>query len=123
MDPLAPATRPPSWLARGVARLRAGSSTPAAPAADAREADAVDADGPPALDFRALPAPEPLLRALAAAEALAPGQSCTVLTPLLPTPLLDALAERGLRHEATLLRAGGARIRIRAPASVEPGDG
>ncbi|MBN8715671.1 DUF2249 domain-containing protein [Thermomonas sp. S9] len=48
------------------------------------------------LDLRALPAPEPLLLALAAADALQPGQAVEVLTPQLPVPLLEALEARGL---------------------------
>ncbi|WP_257389502.1 DUF2249 domain-containing protein [Tahibacter caeni] len=53
----------------------------------------------PELDLRGLPAPEPLLQALAAADALAPGGLLRVWTPLLPLPLLQALAERGLRYD------------------------
>lgn len=65
------------------------------------------------LDLRALPSPEPMLRALAAADALRPGQQVQVLTPLLPTPLLDVLAARGLQATATPLPDGGARVAIR----------
>ena len=72
-------------------------------------------DAPAVLDLRALPAPEPMMRALAAAEALEPGQALEVLTPLLPMPLLDALAARGLRARAELLPSGGARVAIRRP--------
>ena len=67
------------------------------------------------LDLRELPAPEPMLRALAAADALLPGQSVQVLTPLLPTPLLDLLQARGLQVTATLLADGGASVLIRCP--------
>ena len=67
------------------------------------------------LDLRALPSPEPMRRALAAADALRPGQQLQVLTPLLPTPLLEVLAARGLQATATLLPAGGARVVIRYP--------
>jgi hypothetical protein len=67
----------------------------------------------PELDLRWLPSPEPMLRALAAADALLPGQAVQVLTPLLPTPLLDALASRGMQVTAFALPTGGARVLIR----------
>ena len=69
----------------------------------------------PELDLRWLPSPEPMLRALAAADALLPGQAVQVLTPLLPTPLLDALVSRGMRATAFALPTGGARVLIRCP--------
>lgn len=75
----------------------------------------VDDGTPPELDLRRLPSPQPMLRALAAADALAPGQALQVLTPLLPLPLLDALAARGLHASASVLPAGGARVLIRCP--------
>lgn len=75
----------------------------------------VDHGASPELDLRRLPSPEPMLRALAAADALAPGQAVQVLTPLLPVPLLDALAARGLHASASALPAGGARVLIRRP--------
>lgn len=67
------------------------------------------------LDLRGLPAPEPLLRALAAADALESGQSVEVLTPLLPTPLLEALAARGLRWRAESAPDGGVLVVIQRP--------
>jgi hypothetical protein len=67
------------------------------------------------LDLRGLPSPEPMMRALAAADALQPGQALQVLTPLLPTPLLDVLQARGLQVTAALLPGGGARVLIRCP--------
>ena len=67
------------------------------------------------LDLRGLPAPEPMMRALAAADALRPGQVLQVLTPLLPTPLLDVLCARGLQATAALLADGSARVLIRCP--------
>lgn len=67
----------------------------------------------PELDLRGLPPPEPMLRALAAADALLSGQAVQVLTPLLPMPLLDALASRGLQASASVLPTGGARVLIR----------
>jgi hypothetical protein len=68
------------------------------------------------LDLRGLPAPEPMLRALVAADALAPGAAVSVLTPLVPLPLLDALRARGLRHCVEALPGGGARVLIQHPA-------
>jgi hypothetical protein len=52
-------------------------------------------------------------QALAAAEQLAPGEVLEVLTPLMPMPLLSALAERGLQAQATTLPDGGAKVVIR----------
>jgi len=69
----------------------------------------------PELDLRWLPLPEPMLRALAIADALLPGQAVQVLTPLLPTPLLDALATRGMQATVFALPTGGARVLIRCP--------
>ncbi|MEO5829663.1 MAG: DUF2249 domain-containing protein [Rhodanobacter sp.] len=68
------------------------------------------------LDLRGLPSPEPMLRALAAADALQPGQAFQVLTPLLPTPLLEVLRARGLQASAALRPDGSARVLIRCPA-------
>lgn len=69
----------------------------------------------PELDLRGFPAPEPLLRALAAADALEAGAAVSVLTPLLPHPLLAALTERGLRWTAEERAGGGACVRIERP--------
>lgn len=68
-----------------------------------------------AIDLRGLAAPEPLLRALEAADALAPGECLELLTPLLPTPLLQALAERGFVARARVLADGSASVRVRLP--------
>ena len=68
---------------------------------------------PAELDLRRLPSPQPMLRALEAADALLPGQAVQVLTPLMPMPLLDALASRGLHASAFVMPAGGARVLIR----------
>jgi uncharacterized protein (DUF2249 family) len=73
----------------------------------------VDDSAKAELDLRHLPSPEPMLLALEAADALQPGQSVCVLTPLLPIPLLDALAARGLRTSAVTLPDGAARVLIR----------
>ncbi len=70
---------------------------------------------PREVDLRDLPAPEPLLQALALADALPPGGSVVVLTPLWPHPLLAALAERGLHHHAEALSDEGVRVRIERP--------
>lgn len=73
----------------------------------------------PRLDLRDLPPPAPMLRALEAADALAPGEAVQVLTPLMPAPLLQALEERGMQVTADALPEGGALVLIRRPA----GDG
>lgn len=91
-------------------------------------------DGPPmdirpetALDFRGLPAPEPMARALAAADALLPGGEVAVLTPLMPLPLLDLLAARGLLTHSRALADGGVATLIRRPHGQDvpdqPGQG
>lgn len=67
---------------------------------------------PPELDLRDLPAPEPMQRALSAVAALQPGQSVTVLTPLLPTPLLELLRAQGLHTSVSIPPGGGARVLI-----------
>lgn len=77
--------------------------------------DAQASSAPPIvdLDLRALPAPEPMVRALAAADALAPGATLLLWTPLLPSPLLQALAERGFDARAHCLPDGTAHVAIR----------
>lgn len=65
------------------------------------------------LDLRSLQPPEPMQQALAAADRLVPGDVLEVLTPLMPMPLLSALAERGLQAQATTLPEGGAKVVIR----------
>jgi hypothetical protein len=64
------------------------------------------------LDWRALPPPEPLQRALALADALPPGATASVLTPCWPAPLLTALDERGLLWSAGNAADGGVRVRF-----------
>jgi hypothetical protein len=71
------------------------------------------------LDLRGLPAPEPLVRALNAADALPPGAALELFTPMLPMPLIDALSGRGLRVTAQQLPDGSARVLVQcmqAPA-------
>lgn len=65
------------------------------------------------LDLRGLPAPEPLLRALAAVDALAADATLELLTPLLPMPLLAELDERGMHYEVEPRPDGGVCVRIR----------
>lgn len=69
------------------------------------------------LDLRALRAPEPLLQALAAADALEPGQAVEVLTPLLPAPLLEALDARGLHWRSEPCADHGTWVAILRPAA------
>lgn len=69
----------------------------------------------PVLDLRQLPAPEPFERAFAAVETLGPGATLVLLTPLLPTPLLQALAARGFDVQAGAQPDGSARVSVRAP--------
>lgn len=76
----------------------------------------------PELDLRALPPPEPLLQALAAADALAPGAAVRVLTPLLPLPLLEALTARGLAHRVLPSQGCGACVLIERAADGTAGD-
>ncbi len=55
------------------------------------------------LDLRDLPPPEPLHRALEAAERLAAGESVTVLTRFRPAFLIDQLEARGLAYACVSL--------------------
>ena len=72
------------------------------------------------LDLRHLGAPEPMLRSLAAADALAPGEHLTVLTPMLPRPLLMELAVRGFEADPGEPQPGGSgRVLIRRPDDAE----
>lgn len=67
------------------------------------------------LDLRALAPPMPLLRSLELADALSLGEQVTVLTPLWPEPLFEALDERGLAWEAAPVAEGGVRVRLWRP--------
>lgn len=69
------------------------------------------------LDLRDLPAPEPFVQALAAADALQPGQALEVLTPLLPSPLLEALVARGLSWRSEPCADYGTWLAILRPAA------
>lgn len=76
------------------------------------------------LDLRGLPAPEPLVRALDAADALLPGATLELFTPMLPVPLIEALAERGLRTSSQRLPDGSARVLVQCMrAHGRGGDG
>lgn len=75
---------------------------------------------PTELDLRHLSAPEPMLRALDAADALAPGEWLTVVTPMLPRPLLMELAQRGFEADPGEPRPDGSvRVQIRRPDDAE----
>lgn len=67
------------------------------------------------LDLRRLPAPQPMACALDAVDALAPGATLTLLTPLMPMPLLQMLDTRGFACSAQLLRDGCARVQVTRP--------
>jgi uncharacterized protein (DUF2249 family) len=67
------------------------------------------------LDLRDLPPPMPFQQALAAAEALHPGQTLVVLTPLWPWPLLEALEMRGLEWGCQPCADRGVRVSIHRP--------
>lgn len=67
------------------------------------------------LDLRGLVAPEPLERALAAADRLEPGARIEVLTPMMPLPLIELLGARGLEVAAERGPNGSARVAIRRP--------
>jgi hypothetical protein len=72
------------------------------------------------LDLRHLEAPEPMLRALAAADQLAPGEAVAIVAPRLPRPLLMELAHLGYDAEAGAPRPDGSvRVVIRRPGDAE----
>lgn len=66
----------------------------------------------PLLDLRDLAAPEPLVRALLAVEALAPGGALRVLTPMYPPPLLDVLRSRRVGFSTTACEGGGCAVTV-----------
>lgn len=67
------------------------------------------------LDVRHLPAPEPMQRALQAADALQPGQRVVILTPVVPQPLFPLLEARGLRWQTEICADGSARVLLICP--------
>jgi uncharacterized protein (DUF2249 family) len=69
------------------------------------------------LDVRGLDPPEPLLRVLEAAEALAPGEAIEVIHDRRPLLLYPQLEERGLVHDTDEPAPGVVRIRIRRAAA------
>ncbi|OOG38551.1 MULTISPECIES: DUF2249 domain-containing protein [unclassified Rhodanobacter] len=69
----------------------------------------------PEYDLRGRPCPEPMQRALEFSDALEPGESVCVLTPLWPTPLLEVLDARGLQTRVYALASGGMRVLISRP--------
>lgn len=72
------------------------------------------------LDLRHLEAPEPMLRALAAADRLAPGEAVAIVAPRLPRPLLMELAHLGYDAEPDTPRSDGSvRVVIRRPGDAE----
>lgn len=76
---------------------------------------------PPPLDLRGLPAPAPMVQALDAAAALRAGETLAVLTPLMPYPLLQALAEQGFEVAAERRGDGSACVTVRRPAGGADG--
>lgn len=72
----------------------------------------MDNDLPPLLDLRDLPAPEPLVHALRAIDALAPGAALRVLTPMHPKPLLDLLRTRGVGFSTAACAGGGCTVTV-----------
>lgn len=64
------------------------------------------------LDLRQLPAPEPLMQALAAVEALAAGAVLRLLTPIRPLPLLEQLRERRLGYSVADHEGGGCAVTV-----------
>lgn len=78
------------------------------------------AAGPRRLDLRGLAAPAPMVQALDAAAALAAGETLDVLTPLMPYPLLQALAEQGFDVAAERRVDGSACVTVRRPADGAP---
>lgn len=69
------------------------------------------------LDLRSLPAPEPMERALEAAETLPDGARLSVLTPRMPYPLIQLLGERGFAVAAEPRPDGSALLSIQRPAT------
>lgn len=64
------------------------------------------------LDLRELPAPEPLLRALVAVDAMVEGSMLRVLTPMRPEPLLELLRSRGFAYSIAALDGGGCAVTL-----------
>ena len=72
------------------------------------------------LDLRHLPPPQPMQRALDAADALAPGELLAIVAPMLPRPLLMELAQRGFEADPGEPGSDGSvRVQIRRPDDAE----
>ena len=71
------------------------------------------------LDLRGSDAPEPVLRALDAADRLAPGETLAIVAPRMPRPLLIELAQLGFDAQPEAPRADGSmRVLIRRPIEI-----
>lgn len=86
-----------------------------------RESRTAGAAATHVLDLRGLPAPEPLVRALEAAAALGPGERLDLLTPVMPYPLLQALAAQGFDVAAERRDDGSAGVTVRRPPDTVDG--
>lgn len=72
------------------------------------------------LDLRRFEAPEPMMRALAAAAQLRHGEAVAIVAPRLPRPLLMELAHLGYDAEPEAPQADGSvRVVIRCPGDDE----
>ena len=67
------------------------------------------------LDLRALTALEPMLHVLTATDALEPGGTLVLWTPVLPLPLLQTIAASDLKSAVQMLPDGTARVMVRRP--------
>jgi uncharacterized protein (DUF2249 family) len=68
--------------------------------------------GPPVLDLRDRPAPEPLEAVLTAAASLTPGETLLAVVPRRPELLLPQLERRGLGHALLALPDGSHLVRV-----------
>jgi len=98
----------------------AGSPPPTPQAAPPeKESDAVWPDPAREMDNRDLEPPEPMVRTLEGVEALAPGETITVLLPREPVFLFEELRSRGHAWRGGFEPEGHYRVVIRA-AGAEP---
>lgn len=98
----------------------AGSLAPTPQAAPPeKESDAVWPDPAREMDNRDLEPPEPMVRTLEGVEALAPGETITVLLPREPVFLFEELRSRGHAWRGGFEPEGHYRVVIRA-AGAEP---
>ena len=68
---------------------------------------------PRVIDGRDMEPPEPLERALAELDTLAPGEELVMLLRCEPLPLYSILARNGFRHESIPRSDGTNEVRIR----------